>query len=309
MPKPFSVFLGFSCLQSQLVQGPQGAFLSCCRLLLGPACLGGIGPGSAYRHGRPRPAYSGLLSSWLPAPPPPASINTILRGFGHSLFYLMLPLHPGGLGIPCHTCPLPCFPLSPEPRLLGWRISYSNPWMGFRARRSWSWLSMGTWVDCFGLQVSVYCRHSGCLLSCITCVRHSVRTVAEFCVEGRRINLGESSRGTAWLPLEYGGGWGVGTHPLRYPLYLLMSQTGRQGPTARNSSTSEFIFPTFFFGGQFVLEYGSLEVNQSGCLPLPILSSDGSLTPSRKMGGLSRVVPSARQRNGLSWNPAGMKSY
>lgn len=123
-------------------------------------CLGGIGPGSACRRGRPRPAYSGLISSWLPAPPPPASINIILRGFGHSLFYLMLPLYSGGLGVPSHTCPLPCLPLSPEPRLSGWRISYSNPWMGFRAGRSWSWLSVGTWVDCFGLQVSVSCRHS-----------------------------------------------------------------------------------------------------------------------------------------------------
>lgn len=104
------------------------------------------------------------------------------------------------------------------------------------------------------------------------------------------------------------GGWGSGRHPLRYPLFLLMRQTDRQGPTARNSTTSEFIFPAFF-GGRLALECGSLEVNQSGCLPLPILSPDGSLIPSRKMGGLSRVVPSARQRTGLAWNPAGMKSY
>lgn len=77
---------------------------------------------------------------------------------------------------------------------------------------------MGVQFACSGLQVCAFCRPSGCL----SITLHSVKTVAEFCAEGRGMMGKTEKDGLAFSRVQTG--WGV---PLRYPLYLLMGQTGK----------------------------------------------------------------------------------
>lgn len=76
------------------------------------------------------------------------------------------------------TCSLPCLAVSPDPQLLGWKTSYSNPRMAFRAQG----LSVGIWVGCFVLYVCVFCwHHGGCPSSCF--MSGGTQWVPEFCAE------------------------------------------------------------------------------------------------------------------------------
>lgn len=111
--------------------------------------------------------------------PPGASINIILRGFGCSLFCLMLSTHPGELGVPC-TCSVPCLAVSPDPQLLG--LEDSNPWMGFGAGTSWSGVVCGNVGWLLWLSGLCVCRHhGGSPSSCFMSSWYSVGMVVEFC--------------------------------------------------------------------------------------------------------------------------------
>lgn len=142
------VFLGSSWLQPQGgVCSPGGAFLSCDGLLLGPTmgvsgwlCL------QAWCRGGPRPGYSGLLSSWTPVS------WSFCKYYSWGIW--AQPLLPVAATTSWRTWRSPAVPISspdwlcvsPDPQLLGWRTSYSNPCVDFRVEKSWSGALCGSAV-------------------------------------------------------------------------------------------------------------------------------------------------------------------